>query len=140
MKRKIKINNMKKLLLISVLFLFSCKNQKQEAITEQIIETDNILENSQKHFDTALIVYHQSDEAAKKQVIKIVKEISYLNHEVEKYKEVLKNQTVATEKIVYKIDTIYIETKKNFWGKEKTNTTIKSDSVITEKIDTLNQK
>ena len=127
---------MKKLLLISVLFLFSCKNQKQEVITKQMIEIDNILETSQKHFDTAVIVYQQSDSAAKQQVIKIVKEISYLNTEVEKYKDVLKNQTIATEKVVYKVDTVYIETKKNFWGKEKTNTTVKSDSVITEKIDT----
>ena len=127
---------MKKLLLISVLFLFSCKNQKQEVITKQMIEIDNILETSQKHFDTAVIVYQQSDSAAKQQVIKIVKEISYLNTEVEKYKEVLSKQTIATEKVVYKVDTVYIETKKNFWGKEKTNTTVKSDSVITEKIDT----
>jgi regulator of replication initiation timing len=127
---------MRKLLLLSVLFLFSCKNQNQEVITKQMVEVDNILENSQKHFDTAVIVYKQSDSAAKEQVIKIVKEISYLNTEVEKYKEVLSKQTIATEKIVYKVDTVYIETKKNFWGKEKTNTTIKSDSVVTEKIDT----
>ena len=127
---------MRKLLLLSVLFLFSCKNQNQEVITKQMVEVDNILENSQKHFDTAVIVYKQSDSVAKEQVIKIVKEISYLNTEVEKYKEVLSKQTIATEKIVYKIDTVYIETKKNFWGKEKTNTTIKSDSVVTEKIDT----
>ena len=127
---------MRKLLLLSVLFLFSCKNQNQEVITKQMVEVDNILENSQKHFDTAVIVYKQSDSAAKEQVIKIVKEISYLNTEVEKYKEVLSKQTIATEKIIYKIDTVYIETKKNFWGKEKTNTTIKSDSVVTEKIDT----
>jgi regulator of replication initiation timing len=127
---------MRKLLLLSVLFLFSCKNQNQEVITKQMVEVDNILENSQKHFDTAVIVYKQSDSVAKEQVVKIVKEISYLNTEVEKYKEVLSKQTIATEKIVYKIDTVYIETKKNFWGKEKTNTTIKSDSVVTEKIDT----
>jgi regulator of replication initiation timing len=127
---------MRKLLLLSVLFLFSCKNQNQEVITKQMVEVDNILENSQKHFDTAVIVYKQSDSVAKEQVIKIVKEISYLNTEVEKYKEVLSKQTIATEKIIYKIDTVYIETKKNFWGKEKTNTTIKSDSVVTEKIDT----
>jgi regulator of replication initiation timing len=127
---------MKKLLLLSFLFLFSCKNQDKEVITKQMIEVDNILESSQKHFDTAVLVYHQSDSTAKEQVVKIVKEISYLNTEVEKYKEVLSKQTIASEKIVYKIDTVYIETKKNFWGKEKTNTTVKSDSVITEKIDT----
>ena len=127
---------MKKLLLLSILFLFSCKDKGYEVTDEKIIETDNILENSQKHLDTATVVYNQSDSIAKEQVIKIVKEISYLNTEVEKYKEVLSKQTIATEKIVYKVDTVYIETKKNFWGKEKTNTTIKSDSVITEKVDT----
>ena len=127
---------MRKLLLLSVLFLFSCKDKGYEVVDEKITETDNILENSQKHLDTATVVYNQSDSITKEQVVKIVKEISYLNHEVEKYKEVLSKQTIATEKIVYKIDTVYIETKKNFWGKEKTNTTIKSDSVVTEKIDT----
>jgi regulator of replication initiation timing len=127
---------MRKLLLLSVLFLFSCKDKGYEVVDEKITETDNILENSQKHLDTATVVYNQSDSITKEQVVKIVKEISYLNHEVEKYKEVLSKQTIATEKIIYKIDTVYIETKKNFWGKEKTNTTIKSDSVVTEKVDT----
>ena len=130
---------MKKVLLLSFLFLFSCKNQEQEVVDVKETEVDTVLENSQKHFDTAMAVYHQSDSVAKEKVIQIVKEISYLNVEVEKYKDVLKNRTVASEKIVYKIDTVYIETKKNFWGKEKTNTTIKSDSLVTEKIDTLNQ-
>lgn len=130
---------MKKVLLLSFLFLFSCKNQEQEVMYLKEIEADTVLENSQKHFDTAMAVYHQSDSAAKEKVVKIVKEINYLNHEVEKYKEVIKASTVASEKIIYKVDTIYIETKKNFWGKEKTNTTIKSDSLVTEKIDTLNQ-
>lgn len=130
---------MRKLLLLSVLFLFSCGNQDYEVVNEKVTQADNLLENSQKHFDTAIVVYQQSDSAAKEKVIQIVKEISYLNIEVEKYKDVLKNKTVASEKIVYKIDTVYIETKKNFWGKEKTNTIVKSDSVITEKIDTLNQ-
>jgi regulator of replication initiation timing len=126
---------MKKLLLLPLLFLLGCANEEANDLAEDV-EVDTVLENSQKHLDTATLVYHQSDSIAKEQVVKIVKEISYLNTEVEKYKEVLSKQTIATEKIVYKIDTVYIETKKNFWGKEKTNTTIKSDSVITEKIDT----
>jgi regulator of replication initiation timing len=127
---------MKQLLLMLSVALFGCGNQEYEVVDEKITEADNILENSKKHFDTAIIVYNQSDSVAKEQVVKIVKEISYLNTEVEKYKEVLSKQTIATEKIVYKVDTVYVETKKNFWGREKTNTTIKSDSLITEKIDT----
>ena len=53
--------------------------------------------------------------------------MSVLKQEVETAKMMVKT--------VYKIDTVYIETKKNFWGKEKTNTTIKSDS--TEVVDSL---
>lgn len=126
---------MKKLLLLSVLFLFSCQN-KEENINAKVAESEDILEISQKHLDTATVVYNNSDSAAKEKVTKIVKEIKYLNKAIESYKETLSKQTVATEKIIYKIDTVYIETKKNFWGKEKTNTTIKSDSVVTEKTDT----
>ena len=130
---------MRKLLFLFVLFLFSCKNKEQEVVSKQIIEADIVLENSQKHFDTAVIVYRQSDSAAKKQVIKIVKEIIDLNNKIEMYDQVLKSQKVVKEKVIYRIDTVYIETKKNFWGKEKTNTSTKSDSLFTEKTDTLNQ-
>jgi 5-methylcytosine-specific restriction endonuclease McrBC regulatory subunit McrC len=127
---------MKQTLAIAIMFLFSCTNQESEIVIEKADAVDSLIEQSNKNLDSARIIDHKSDSVTKEQVVKIVKEISYLNHEVEKYKEVLSKQTIATEKIVYKIDTIYIETKKNFWGKEKTNTTVKSDSVITEKIDT----
>lgn len=130
---------MRRLLFLSVLFLFSCKNKEQEIISSQIIEADIVLENSQKHFDTAVLVYRQADSAAKKQVTKIVKEIVDLNNKIEMYDQVLKSQKVVNEKVIYRIDTVYIETKKNFWGKEKTNTLVKSDSLVTEKTDTLNQ-
>jgi hypothetical protein len=59
---------------------------------------------------------------------------------VNKYRDISKNEVLATEKIIYKIDTVYIETKKNFWGKEKTNTVVKSDSSITEKTDTITKQ
>jgi hypothetical protein len=127
---------MKQTLAIAIMFLFSCTNQESEIVIEKADAVDSLIEQSNKNLDSVQIIDHKSDSVTKEQVVKIVKEISYLNHEVEKYKEVLSKQTIATEKIVYKIDTVYIETKKNFWGKEKTNTTIKSDSVITEKIDT----
>jgi len=127
---------MKQTLAIAIMFLFSCTNQESEIVIEKADAVDSLIEQSNKNLDSVQIIDHKSDSVTKEQVVKIVKEISYLNHEVEKYKEVLSKQTIATEKIVYKIDTVYIETKKNFWGKEKTNTTIKSDSIITEKTDT----
>ncbi len=127
---------MKQTLAIAIMFLFSCTNQESEVVIEKADAVDSLIEQSNKNLDSVQIIDHKSDSVTKEQVTKIVKEISYLNTEVEKYKEVLSKQTIATEKIVYKIDTVYIETKKNFWGKEKTNTTIKSDSVVTEKVDT----
>ena len=99
---------------------------------------DSILINSKNNLDTAVIVNQKSDSMTKETIIKVVKEIKFLNNEVEKYKEInlLTSQKVATEKIIYRIDTVYIETKKNFWGKEKTSTSVKSDSIVNEKIDT----
>ena len=127
---------MKQLLVIATLFLSSCTNQEYDIVDDKTLAVDSLLEQSNKNLDSVEVVDHKSDSVTKENIIKVIKEISYLNNEVEKYKEVLSKQTIATEKIVYKIDTIYIETKKNFWGREKTNTTIKSDSVVTEKIDT----
>jgi hypothetical protein len=42
---------------------------------------------------------------------------------------------LSTVKEKVRIDTVYIEKKKNFWGKEKTNTNVKSDSLVNESID-----
>ena len=70
---------------------------------------------------------------------KVTSDVKELNETIDKYevriKSAVKIQT--TEKIVH--DTVYIETKKSFWGKTKTNITTKSDSSVnqSEVIDTL---
>lgn len=127
---------MKKLLVIAILFLSSCADEEYDVVDYKTLAVDSLLEQSSKNLESVEDIDHKSDSITKENIVKVIEEIKYLNNEVEKYKEVLSKQTIATEKVVYKIDTIYIETKKNFWGKEKTNTTVKSDSVITEKIDT----
>ena len=128
---------MKKIILIVSLFIISC-NSKLKETTIETQAIDSVIQKSQHDLDSATIISNKSDSVTKQTVTKVIHNIKFLNKEVEKYKqiELLLKQTVTTEKIVYKIDTVYIETKKNFWGKEKTNTTIKSDSVITEKTDT----
>lgn len=138
---------MKKVFLLTILFLLSCKAQVEQTPVETTA-VDSVLEKSQKDLDSAIVISSKSDSATKKTIVKVIKEIKYLNQIVDRYKQVqaLTTQTVATEKIIYRIDTVYIETKKNFWGKEKTNTTVKSDSVVEVssdsvtkvKIDTLN--
>ncbi len=127
---------MRKLLFLIVFFTACVDSSNTNMMDTSSI--DSILINSKNNLDTAIIVNTKSDSITKETIVKVVKEIKFLTNEVEKYKEInlLTSQKVATEKIIYRIDTIYIETKKNFWGKEKTSTSIKSDSIINEKIDT----
>ena len=47
---------------------------------------------------------------------------------------------LSQENVKVRIDTVYIETKRNFWGKEKTTTSVKSDSTITSTIDSVLEK
>jgi hypothetical protein len=128
---------MKRVILIASLFIISCNSKPKETIIEtQAI--DSVIQKSQHDLDSAEIISNKSDSVTKQTVTKVIHNIKLLTKEIERHKqiELLLKQTVATEKIVYKIDTVYIETKKNFWGKEKTNTTVKSDSLVSEKIDT----
>lgn len=131
--------------------MFSCSNSEVEP---EIIEVDSVLLNSEQHLITSDSIQKKSDSTTKAQVIKVIREFKYLTNEVEKFKtervQLMNVQNLTTEKIIYRIDTVYIETKKNFWGKEKTSTSVKSDSSTTtnvdsiittsEKIDTLLQK
>ncbi len=143
---------MKKIFLILSLFFFSCSNN--EPIEPIVNEMDSVLINSQQHLVTSDSIQKKSDSTTKEQVIKVIREFKYLTNEVEKFKtekiQLMNVQNMVTEKIIYRIDTVYIETKKNFWGKEKTSTSIKSDSTTTtntdssttttEKIDTIQSK
>ncbi len=143
---------MKKIFLILSLFFFSCSNN--EPVEPIVDEMDSVLINSQQHLVTSDSIQKKSDSTTKEQVIKVIREFKYLTNEVEKFKteriQLMNVQNMVTEKIIYRIDTVYIETKKNFWGKEKTSTSIKSDSTTTtntdssttttEKIDTIQSK
>jgi hypothetical protein len=129
---------MKRVTLLAILFILSCKNKESEVITEQPSKIDSIIEKSKNNFEAAALVSNKSDSATNKTIYKIIKEIGYLTTEVNNYKKInlMSKEVVSTEKIIYKIDTVYIETKKNFWGKEKTKTSVKSDSSVDMSIDT----
>jgi hypothetical protein len=126
-----------KYILFFVIIFISCNVGTESPVPTQETNTDSILKESMLHIDTAKIVSDKSDSAVKKDVIKVIREFKILNNEIEKYKvrSLTTQQVVATERIIYKIDTVYIETKKNFWGKEKTKTSIKSDSSVNESTD-----
>lgn len=131
---------MKKFILLAFIFFTSCNQQLDtEGITDT--PTDTLLLNSEKNLKSADTLSQKTDSITKEKVVKIVKEIRYLNTEVEKFrteKLTLENQLkVVTEKVIYRVDTVFIETQKNFWGKKKTTTTVNSDSTVVESLDSL---
>jgi hypothetical protein len=129
---------MKRLTLILGLFLFSCNNPEESVVSP--VEVDSVLIKSQQNLITSDSVQKKSDSTTKEQVIKVIREFKILTNEVEKFKtekvQLMSLQKVNTEKIIYKIDTVYIEVEKNFWGKKKTTTSVKSDSSVSQNIDT----
>ena len=130
---------MKKSLLIIGLFLFSCTNPEESAVT--LVEIDSVLIKSQQNLVTSDSVQKKSDSTTKEQVIKVIREFKILTNEVERFKtekvQLMSLQNVSTEKVIYRIDTVYIEVEKNFWGKKKTTTSVKSDSSVSQNVDTL---
>jgi len=126
---------MKKLLFILAVLFASCSNE--EIGVEAPSTADIALQKSAEAVASAHQVSVKSDIATKKQITKVVFKIKYLTNEIVKFKTerlTLINQ-LSTVKEKVRIDTVYIEKKKNFWGKEKTSTTVKTDSLVNEKID-----
>lgn len=129
---------MNKVLLIFGLFLFSCSNHQDQIESPVVI--DSVLIKSQQNLITSDSVQKKSDSTTKEQVIKVIREFKYLTNEVEKFKteriQLMSLQNVSTEKVIYRIDTVYIESEKNFWGRKKTTTSVKSDSSVSQNVDT----
>jgi hypothetical protein len=126
---------MKKLLFALVILSIGCSN---EQVSVEVPSTADIaLQKSVESVASAHQISIKSDVATKKQITKVVFKIKYLTNEIIKFKTerlTLINQ-LSTVKEKVRIDTVYIEKKKNFWGKEKTSTTVKSDSLVNESID-----
>jgi hypothetical protein len=143
---------MKRLTLILGLFLFSCNNPEESVVSP--VEVDSVLIKSQQNLITSDSVQKKSDSTTKEQVIKVIREFKILTNEVEKFKteriSLINELKLSKENIIVRIDTVFVETKKNFWGKEKTSVNTKTetksseiiDSTLSEKkvIDTLNQQ
>ena len=114
-------------------FLISCSSVKEQPYDEPI---DSVLIHSQENLKVSDSVQTKSDSVTKEYVVKVVKEIQFLNLEVEKFntERILleKKMNLISQKVVTRVDTVFIEVEKNFWGKRKTKTTISSDSTISE--------
>lgn len=115
---------MRKVLFICALVIAGCSSEKTVETTEaKIAEADSVIAHSQEVVEQAFIVNERTDSIVKEDVAKVVNEIRAMNLEVQSLKAIQKIEKV-------RIDTVYIETKRNFWGKEKTKTTVVSDSTV----------
>lgn len=128
---------MKKLLVVGLLLVMSCTQKSSENTVDFLLDTTLI--NSEKNLEKSLEIEKKSDSLTKQQVVKIVKEFTVLTKEIEKFKTeklmMLNEIKLSKENFIVRVDTVYIETKKNFWGKERSTTSVKSDSSIITSID-----
>ena len=131
---------MRKILPFLFLAFLSCNDfETNNSVPPTSDELDSIITKSSKTLQVSDTVQKKSDIATEQKVFKVVTQIKYLIKSVEKLKieklELVRELKSSKENV--RIDTVYIETKKNFWGKEKTTINVKSDSTVKENVDTL---
>lgn len=124
--------------IVYILFLVSglitsCRNNEnpKEIPNETSKRADSILIKSQISIHRSDSIIKKSDKAISKKVKETFFEITGLRQEVKETKNAL-DQAVNNPKIIKIVDTVYVETKKNFWGKEKKSVKVTSDSTVIE--------
>lgn len=125
---------MRILVLLTLLVGCSTPQIENEKTYEKI---DSVIHSSEINIIRSDSVNRESEKSVAKKVNQTVNKIEGLKEEVSTLKQEVEAARMMV-KTVYKVDTVYIETKKNFWGKSKTNTTVISDS--TEVVDSLLNK
>jgi hypothetical protein len=128
---------MRNIILFTVFLLISCGNKEDNKIkNESIVIADSAIVNSQNNIMVYDTVQKKSDSITHEKVVKVMTDIQYLTSTVEK----LKIEKLKLSKQNVRIDTVFIETKKSFWGKEKKTIKTKSDSQDIETIDSSSTK
>ena len=128
---------MRNIILFTVFLLISCGNKEDNKIkNESIVIADSAIVNSQNNIMVYDTVQKKSDSITHEKVVKVMTDIQYLTNTVEK----LKIEKLKLSKQNVRIDTVFIETKKSFWGREKKTITTKSDSQDVETIDSSSTK
>ena len=123
---------MRNIILFTVFLLISCGNKEDNKIkNESTAIADSAIVNSQNNIMVYDTVQKKSDSITHEKVVKVITDIKYLTNIVEK----LKIEKLQLSKQKVRIDTVFIETKKSFWGREKKTITTKSDSQDIETID-----
>ena len=123
---------MRNIILFTVFLLISCGNKEDNKIkNETIVIADSTIVNSRNHIMESDTIQRKSDSITQEKIVKVITNIKYLNNTVKK----LKIEKLQLSKQKVRIDTVFIETKKSFWGREKKTITTKSDSQDIETID-----
>ena len=134
-----------KTLLIVCLLLAGCGTQTEtEVEAPKTTSTADLLNTSDSVIANAERSSQILDSVTTVTTEKVHDNIKVLTNTITNYetqiKTATKTKTITVEKVIH--DTVYIETKKSFWGKTKTNVTTKSDSTIgqSEVVDTTQQQ
>jgi hypothetical protein len=123
---------MRNIILFTVFLLISCGNKEDNKIkNESTVIADSAIVNSQNNIMVSDTIQKKSDSITHEKVVKVITDIKYLTNTVKK----LKIEKLQLSKQKVRIDTVFIETKKSFWGREKKTITTKSDSQDIETID-----
>lgn len=130
---------MKKFILFIVFLLVSCVNKENDSNINTNNPVDSTIIRSVNNIKISDTIQRKSDSITKEKVIKVITNIKYLTNTVEKlrFEKLLLSKELTVSKQNVRIDTVFIETKKSFWGKEKKTITTKSDSQDIETIDSI---
>jgi hypothetical protein len=129
---------MRNIILFIVFLLVSCGNKEDNNIKNKtVVIADSTIVNSQNNIIVCDTVQKKSDSITHEKVVKVITNIKYLTNTVEKLKfeklQLSKELKISKQNV--RVDTVFIETKKSFWGREKKTITTKSDSQDIETVD-----
>lgn len=123
--------------------LFSCSPKENNKTSDNLLNSsDSVLVNSVNNIKVCDTVQRVSDSFTQNKVGEVITKIKYLNSTVEKLrieKQLLTKELKVSKQNV-RIDTVFIETRKSFWGKEKRTIKTKSEVQSTETIDSTSTK
>ena len=120
-----------------ILFI-SCSSKETNTIKDELIsDSDSMIVKSSNNIMVSDTVQRVSDSITQDKVVKVITNIKYLTNTVEKLKieKLLLSKELTVSKQNVRVDTVFIETKKSFWGKEKKTIKTKSDTIDIKKID-----
>lgn len=129
---------MRNIFFLIIFLLVSCGGKEDnKSENESIMIADSTIVNSKNNIMVSDTVQKKSDSITEVKVVKVIKDIKYLTNTVEKLKieklQLSKELKISKENV--RVDTVFIETKKSFWGREKKTVSVKSDVQTQEVID-----